>query len=37
LAEAILWHGGEAENAKENFRQMGASQRQALIDFLKSL
>ena len=37
LAEAILWHGGEAESSKENFRQLNSSQRNALIEFLKSL
>jgi len=37
LEEAILWHGGEAEEAKENFRRMSASDREALVKFLKSL
>ncbi len=37
LAEAILWHGGEAEAAKENFRVMSAEDRAALIAFLESL
>jgi CxxC motif-containing protein (DUF1111 family) len=37
LEEAILWHGGEAEAAKEAFRNMDAAQRAALIAFLKSL
>ncbi len=37
LAEAILWHGGEAENAKEAFRQIPASSRADLIKFLQSL
>ncbi|MEM9081229.1 MAG: di-heme oxidoredictase family protein, partial [Verrucomicrobiota bacterium] len=37
LEEAILWHGGEAEEAKEAFRTMNASERVALIAFLKSL
>jgi CxxC motif-containing protein (DUF1111 family) len=37
LAEAILWHGGEAEAAKEYFRNMSASDRAALIAFLQSL
>ena len=37
LAEAILWHGGEAEAAKENFRAMSAEDRAALIKFLESL
>lgn len=37
LEEAILWHGGEAETAKEAFRTMPASQRDDLVAFLKSL
>ena len=37
LEEAILWHGGEGESAKENFRNMSSSDRAALITFLKSL
>jgi CxxC motif-containing protein (DUF1111 family) len=37
LEEAILWHGGEAESAKEAFRTMSAAERAALIKFLKSL
>ena len=37
LEEAILWHGGEAESAKESFRTMSAVDRAALIAFLRSL
>jgi CxxC motif-containing protein (DUF1111 family) len=37
LEEAILWHGGEAEAAKQAFIQMSGDERQALIAFLKSL
>ena len=37
LEEAILWHGGEAEPAKEVFRSMSAEDRAALIKFLESL
>jgi len=37
LEEAILWHGGEATAAREMFRNMSASDRAALIAFLKSL
>ncbi len=37
LAEAILWHDGEAAASKEAFRTMSASDRAALIAFLKSL
>jgi len=37
LEEAILWHGGEAEAAKQTFRAMSASERAAVVKFLKSL
>ena len=37
LEEAILWHGGEGEASKESFRNLPAADRQALIEFLKSL
>jgi len=37
LEEAILWHGGEADGAKDAFRTMPATDRSALIKFLKSL
>ena len=37
LAEAILWHGGEGESAREAFRTMLAADRAALVRFLKSL
>ncbi len=37
LAEAILWHGGEAEMAKERFRTASKAERDALIAFLRSL
>jgi len=37
LEEAILWHGGEAEAAKEAFRNLPAADREAVIEFLKSL
>lgn len=37
LAEAILWHGGEAEAAKETFRKLPRQDREALIKFLQSL
>ena len=37
LEEAILWHGGEGEASKEAFRNMTASERAALVKFLKSL
>jgi CxxC motif-containing protein (DUF1111 family) len=35
--EAILWHGGEAESAKEAFRRMSARKRAALLAFLDGL
>lgn len=37
LTEAILWHGGEAEKAKEKFKQLSEAKRKALLDFLNSL
>ena len=37
LTEAILWHGGEAEAAKEAFRQLPAEDRAAFLTFLESL
>ena len=37
FAEAILWHGGEAEAAREQFRTADKETRDALILFLKSL
>ncbi len=37
LAEAILWHGGEAATARERFRQADQAERDALLKFLESL
>ena len=37
LAEAILWHGGEAEASKEFFRSLPTADREALLQFLRSL
>ncbi len=37
FAEAILWHGGEGEVSREAFRQLGRSDREALMAFLRSL
>jgi CxxC motif-containing protein (DUF1111 family) len=37
LAEAILWHGGEAEVAREAFRTAARDEREALLAFLASL
>jgi CxxC motif-containing protein (DUF1111 family) len=35
--EAILWHGGEAQPARERFRGLAARDRTALVEFLRSL
>jgi CxxC motif-containing protein (DUF1111 family) len=37
LLEAIMWHGGEAEAAREHVRQLSQSDRAALVAFLQSL
>jgi CxxC motif-containing protein (DUF1111 family) len=37
FAEAILWHGGEGEAAKEAFRKAAKEEREALVRFLGSL
>lgn len=37
IEEAVLWHGGEAQGARERFRRMSASDRAALLKFLHSL
>jgi len=37
LEEAILWHGGEAAASRDGFLSSSASQRDALIQFLRSL
>jgi CxxC motif-containing protein (DUF1111 family) len=37
LQEAIMWHGGEAENSKEAFRNLSKSKRDNIIKFLESL
>ena len=37
LLEAILWHGGEAEQAKQTVLGFGQVERQALLAFLESL
>ena len=37
LLEAIMWHGGEAEQSREAVQAMSASDRDALITFLESL
>ncbi len=35
--EAILWHGGEAEHARERFKHLSPKERAALIAFLDTL
>jgi CxxC motif-containing protein (DUF1111 family) len=37
LAEAVLWHGGEAAESREAFRAMPKADREALFAFLNSL
>lgn len=37
IAEAILWHGGEAEASREGFRQLSEAERDDLLAFLRSL
>ena len=37
LAEAILWHGGEATRSRAEFERLSAAERAALIAFLNSL
>lgn len=37
LEEAILWHGGEAQNARNKFMALSKGDRDNLIRFLKSL
>jgi len=37
LFEAIMWHGGEAEECKNNFANLSATERAALVSFLEAL
>jgi CxxC motif-containing protein (DUF1111 family) len=37
IEEAILWHGGEAEQSKNSFVQLPANKQKVLIDFLERL
>lgn len=37
VEEAILWHGGEAETAKQNYMQLTKADRQLLINFINNL
>ena len=37
LEEAVLWHGGEAEQARDAYAKLDKADRQKLISFLESL
>lgn len=37
LLEAVLWHGGEAERARDRVLRLSARDREALVAFLASL
>ncbi|QKV19186.1 di-heme oxidoredictase family protein [Oricola thermophila] len=37
LTEAILWHGGEAQDARDGFASLARRDREALVRFLESL
>jgi CxxC motif-containing protein (DUF1111 family) len=37
LAEAVLWHGGEAQGSRDAFVELDSDDRAALLRFLKSL
>jgi CxxC motif-containing protein (DUF1111 family) len=37
FAEAVLWHGGEAERVKDGFLRASRSERAALVAFLESM
>jgi CxxC motif-containing protein (DUF1111 family) len=37
IEEAILWHGGEAERARERFTRMDAAERAVLVDWISEL
>jgi len=37
VLEAVLWHGGEAEEAKQNVLKMNKADRDALVKFVESL
>jgi len=37
IEEAILWHGGEAESIRNQFKALSKTQRQQLLRFLESL
>jgi CxxC motif-containing protein (DUF1111 family) len=37
VAEAILWHGGEASRSREAFRRMSRPERDALVAFVEAI
>jgi CxxC motif-containing protein (DUF1111 family) len=37
VEEAILWHGGEGQNAKNKYKQLSAKDRNDLLNFINSL
>ncbi|WP_428738814.1 di-heme oxidoredictase family protein [Sulfurimonas sp.] len=37
IKEAILYHGGEAQNAKEKFEQLSSSEMQNLLEFVQGI
>ncbi len=37
INEAILWHGGEAEEAKQAYKTLTKAQRRALVKFVKAI
>ena len=37
IAEAILWHGGEATASRDAFRELPADDRDAVLEFLESM
>jgi CxxC motif-containing protein (DUF1111 family) len=37
LLEAVLWHGGEAEAARQRVVALPTAEREALLAFLRSL
>lgn len=37
ITEAILWHGGEAQNSKEKFKTLSSQKRNELLTFINSL
>lgn len=37
VEEAILWHGGEAEHSREDFKKLSKQSRTDVIDFINSL